>query len=52
MNENSRIMCEMCSKLAINTPERCQRSRVFIVNFGQISHIVPPLSLLKNEYLV
>ena len=36
-----RSMCEICSKLAIKTPERHHRrhSGVFIVNFQQISHI-------------
>ena len=35
------LMCEVCSKLTIKTPERCQcrRSSVFIVNFGHISHL-------------
>ena len=33
-------MCEICSKLAIMTPEQrhCRRSGVFIVNFEQISY--------------
>ena len=40
---STRIMCEICSKLTIKTPERCQwrRSDVFIVNFEQISLILP-----------
>ena len=38
---NRAAMCEICSKLTIKTPERRQwrRSKVFIVNFQQISHI-------------
>ena len=36
-----RLMCEICSKLAIKTPERhhWRHSGVFIVNFQQTSHI-------------
>ena len=39
-NENTKTMCEICSKLKAKTPERCQCrcSGVFIVNFEQISH--------------
>ena len=39
-NENTKTMCEICSKLKTKTPERCQCrcSGVFIVNFEQISH--------------
>ena len=39
-NRNIRIRCEICSKLTIKTPERCQwrRSAVFIVNFENILH--------------
>ena len=42
-NRNTRARCEICSKLTIKTPERCQwrRSGVFIVNFEHISHLVP-----------
>ena len=38
---NTRKRCEICSKLAIKTPKRCQwrRSSVFIVNFEHISHL-------------
>ena len=34
-NENTRTMCEICSKLTNKTPQRCQwrHSAVFIVNF-------------------
>ena len=34
-SENTRPVCEICSKLAIKTPERCywRHSGVFIVNF-------------------
>ena len=43
---------ESCSKLTIKTPEQRQwhRSGVFIVNFEQISHIVPVfVSLTLNK---
>ena len=48
-NENTRIMCEICSKLTIKTLERRQRSLsgVFIVNFEKISYVVLVFSLLK-----
>ena len=40
-NGNTRTMCETCLKLSLKTPEQChlRRSCVFIVNFGQISHM-------------
>ena len=46
-NRNSRIRCEICSKLTIKTPERRQRRRsgVFIVNFDHISYLVLALPL-------
>ena len=36
-SENTRAMCEICSKLPIKTPERRQRrgSCAFIINFKQ-----------------
>ena len=39
-NKNTRIKCEICSKLTIKTPERPHwgRSDVFIANFEHISH--------------
>ena len=37
VNENTRTICEVCSKLTIKTPER---SGVFIHNLEQILHIV------------
>ena len=45
-NRSTRTGCETYSKLAIKTPERCQRRRfgVFIVNFERISQ--PALMLL------
>ena len=47
-NRNNRTRCEICSKLTIKTPERCQgrRSGVFIVNFEHISHLIPVFLLL------
>ena len=40
--------CEICSRLTIKTPERCQwhRSHVSIVNFEHISHLVLVFVLL------
>ena len=47
-NRYTRTRCEICSKLTIKTPERCQqhRSGVFIVNFEHISHFVLVFLLL------
>ena len=47
-NRNTRTRCEICSKLAIKTPERCQwcRPGVFIVNFEHIPHFVLVFLLL------
>ena len=47
-NRNTRARCEICSKLAIKTPERrqCRRSGVFIVNFEHISHLALVFPLL------
>ena len=47
-NGNTRIMCEICSKLTIKTPERrnWRRSGIFIVNFEHISHIALVFLLL------
>ena len=44
-NRNTRVRCEICSKLTIKTPER-HRSGVLIVNFEHISHPVLMLLLL------
>ena len=48
-------MCEVCSKLTVKTPERCQwrLSGVIIVNFEHISHLVLVFLLLTlNMYLL
>ena len=47
-NENTRAMCEICSKLTIKTPKgrHCRRSGVFTVNSEQISYIVLVFPLL------
>ena len=47
-NRNTRIRCEICSKLTIKTPKRRYRGRsgVFIVNFKHISHLLPEFLLL------
>ena len=46
--ENTKTMCKICSKLPIKTPATLHwlRSRVFIVNFEQISNIVFVFQLL------
>ena len=40
-NGNTGTMCETCVKLSLKTPEQRQLRRpcVFIVNFGQVSHM-------------
>ena len=50
-NRNTITKCEICSKLAIITPERLQwrRSGVFIVNFKHISHLVLVFLLLTLD---
>ena len=47
-NRNTRIRCEICSKLTIKIPEGRQWccSGVFIVNFEHISHLVLVVLLL------
>ena len=47
-NRNTRTRCEICSKLTVKTPERCQwhHSDIFIVNFEHISHLVLVFLLL------
>ena len=42
-NRNTRIRCEICSKLTIMIPERRQwrRSGIFILNFEHISLLIP-----------
>ena len=51
-NENIRIMCQICSKLAVKIPERrhWRHSSISTVNFQQNSHIVLvfPLLALNN----
>ena len=54
-NKNIRKRGEICSKLAIKTPELrpWHRSGVFIVNFEQISHLFLVLLLLNlNKYVL
>ena len=40
-NRNTRIRCEICSKLTLKIPEQCQwrRPGIFLVNFEHISHL-------------
>ena len=47
-NKNTRKKCEICSKLTLKTPERCQRrlSVAFVVNFEHISHLLLMFLLL------
>ena len=47
-NRNTRTWSEICSKLAIKTPEwrHWRRSGVFIVNIEHISHLVLVFQLL------
>ena len=47
-NRNTRVKCEICSKLTRKTPERrhSHRSGVFIVNFEHISHLALVFLLL------
>ena len=46
-NRDTRTMCEICSKLTINLPERRRRrSGIFIVNFEHISHLALVFLLL------
>ena len=47
-HKNTRIRCEICSKLTIKTRERQQwrRSGVFIVNFEHMSYFVLVFQLL------
>ena len=52
-NENTRIICEICSQLTIKTPDRrhWRRSDVFIVKFENISQldlVFPWLTLNKQ----
>ena len=54
-NESSRIMYEICSKLAIKTPERHHwfRFGVFVVNFEQISRFMLMFSFLNlNKQII
>ena len=47
---NTRKRCEICSKLAIKTPER---RHVFIANFEHISHLFLVFPLLTlNKYML
>ena len=53
-NRNPKLMCGICSKLTIKTPKRhhWRHSSVFIINFGQISHIAlvfPLLTMSKRR---
>ena len=53
-NRNTRIRCEICSKLTIKIPERRQwdRSGIFIVHFEHISHLVSTVSIVNFEHLI
>ena len=47
-NRNTRTRCEICSNLAMKTPERRQwrHSGIFIVNFEHISYLILVFVLL------
>ena len=47
-NRNTRIRCEICSKLTIKTPERryWRRSGIFTVNFEHILRLLTVFLLL------
>ena len=60
-NRNTRKRCEVCSKLAVKTPERLalntlfrtpeqRRSGVFIVNFEHISHLFSSVSIVHFSW--
>ena len=53
-NRNTRIRCEICSKLTIKIPERRQwdRSGIFIVHFEHISHLVSTVSIVNFEHVI
>ena len=48
-NRNTRTRYEICSKLKIKTPERCQwrRSGVFVFNFEHISTPCSSVSIVN-----
>ena len=50
-NGKIKTMCKIFSKLTIKIPDQCQwhHSCVFILNFEQISHIVPVFQLLTSN---
>ena len=50
-SRNTRTRCETCSKLTIKIPERrhWRRSRIFIVNFEHVSHLVLMFLLLTSS---
>ena len=50
-NRNTRIRCEICSKLIRKIPERRQwrRSGIFFINFEHISHLVLVFLLLTLD---
>ena len=52
-NRNTRIKCEICSKLTIKTPERphWHRSDVFIANFEHVSHC-SSVYIVKFEHVI
>ena len=53
-NRNTRIRCEICSKLTIKIPKRRQwrRSGIFIVNFEHTPHLVLVFLLLTLNILL
>ena len=47
INNRNRTRCEICSKLAIKTPEQ-RRTGVVIVNFDHITQMPPGKQLLRK----
>ena len=52
-NENTRTMCDICSKSTIKTPERRQwrRSCVFAVKVERTSHLFLVIFIVDFEHL-
>ena len=53
-NRNTRIRCEICSKLTIKIPERRQwrRSGVFIINFKTYFTPCSSVSIVNFEHVI
>ena len=49
-NRNTRVRCEICSKLTNTRQRQWRPSDVFVVNFEHISHLV--LSIVNFEHVI